>query len=55
MSVSGRINERDGVEKIVRLSLVTGMYNVSVGHKYFSTETTKLPAIFHDEVIIIRL
>lgn len=29
------------------------MRDVSVGHKYFSTETTKLPAIFHYEVIII--
>ena len=29
------------------------VYDVSVGHKYFSTETTKLPAIFHYEVIII--
>ena len=29
------------------------MFNVSAGHKYFSHETTKLPAIFHYEVIIM--
>lgn len=26
---------------------------ISVGHKYYSAETTKLPVIFHYEVIII--
>lgn len=32
---------------------VDAVCNASVGHKYFITETTKLPAIFHCEVIII--
>lgn len=28
-------------------------FNVGIGHKYFNHETTKLPAIFHYEVIIM--
>lgn len=43
----------DRVEERFSNGIYECLYDVSVGHKYFSTETTKLPAIFHYEVIII--